>query len=255
MNYRHAYHAGNFADVIKHAVLCRVLTYLREKPAAFRVIDTHAGAGVYDLTASDAGKTGEWRNGIDRLLSAQFDPSTRDLLVPYLDAVGACNPPKRLTTYPGSPALARSFLRRQDRLIACELEPRAAAALARNLHGDIRVKTIAIDGWTALSAYVPPKERRGVVLVDPPFEQPDEIFSQLAKDSENGTANGRLAFTCFGIRSRSLPKSSPHPPPRSFGHRKILRVEFDVGPSVAPTDTPKLQGAGLIVVNLPWTLR
>ena len=86
MNYRHAYHAGNFADVLKHAVLCRVLTYLREKPAAFRVIDTHAGAGLYDLGAAEAGKTGEWRDGIGRLFNAKLEPGLRDLLAPYLDA-------------------------------------------------------------------------------------------------------------------------------------------------------------------------
>jgi 23S rRNA (adenine2030-N6)-methyltransferase len=256
MNYRHAYHAGNFADVIKHAVLCRVLAYLREKPAAFRVIDTHAGAGVYDLTAAEAGKTGEWRDGIGRLLSAQLDPDTRKLLAPYLDAIAACNPPERLTTYPGSPALVRGMLRRQDRLIACELEPRAAAALARNLHGDIRVKTIAIDGWTALSAYVPPKERRGVVLIDPPFEQPDE-FSQLAQGLENAHRKWPtgIYLLWYPIKEPSEVAAFARRLVRS-GISKILRVELDVGPSVAPgADATKLQGTGLIVVNPPWTLQ
>src|SRR6516164_8838348 len=133
MNYRHAFHAGNFADVVKHAVLVRILVHLREKPAPFRVIDTHAGAGRYDLAAEEAQRSGEWRE--------------RALLAPYLDAVAACNGVGRLTTYPGSPALARAFLRAQDRLVACELEPNAAAALARNLAGDRRSKAVAIDGW------------------------------------------------------------------------------------------------------------
>ena len=252
MNYRHSYHAGNFADVIKHAVLCRVLAYLRAKPAALRVIDTHAGAGVYDLTATEAGKTGEWRDGIGRLLSAQLDPDIRKLLAPYLDAVAACNPPKRLTMYPGSPALARSFLRRQDRLIACELESRAAAALARNLHGDARVKTIAIDGWTALSAYVPPKERRGVVLVDPPFEQPDE-FAQLAQGLENAHRKWPtgIYLLWYPIKEASEVTTFTRRLARS-GIAKILRVELVVAPGV---DKAKLQGTGLIVVNPPWTLQ
>src|SRR5262245_8796255 len=155
MNYRHAFHAGNFADVLKHAVLCRVLAYLREKPAAFRVIDTHAGAGLYDLAGLEAGKTGEWRDGIARVINAQLDAPVRDLLAPYLDAISAVNPPERLNVYPGSPLLVRHFLRRQDRLIACELEPRAASALERTLRGDARSKALAIDGWMALSAYVP----------------------------------------------------------------------------------------------------
>src|SRR4029077_11385270 len=122
MNYRHAFHAGNFADVFKHAILCRVLVHLREKPAAFRVIDTHAGAGIYDLSGSEAGRTGEWRDGINRLTSATLDTPVRELLAPYLDAIAAFNPKDRHTSYPGSPALVRSLLRRQDRLIACELE-------------------------------------------------------------------------------------------------------------------------------------
>lgn len=251
MNYRHAFHAGNFADVFKHAILCRVLAHLREKPAAFRVIDTHAGAGVYDLTAVEAGKTGEWRDGIERLLSAQINPDIRQLLAPYLDAVAACNPPERLTTYPGSPAIARGLLRRQDRLIACELEPRAATALARNLHGDVRVKTIAIDGWTALSAYVPPKERRGVVLVDPPFEQTDD-FAQLVRGLENAHRKWSTGIYMLWypikepgevtVFTRRLARS---------GIAKILRAELIVAPKA---DATKLQGAGLIVVNPPWTL-
>src|SRR5581483_4753501 len=121
MNYRHAYHAGNAADVVKHAVLCRVLTHLREKPAAFRVIDTHAGAGLYDLAGPEATRTGEWREGIVRLLAARLDP------------VAACNGHGELSVYPGSPKLVQALLRPQDRLIACELEPQAAQALAHNL--------------------------------------------------------------------------------------------------------------------------
>src|SRR5947199_8132421 len=104
MNYRHAYHAGNFADVVKHAVLCRVLVHLREKPAAFRVIDTHAGAGRYDLGGVEAGKTGEWRDGIGRLVEADLPAEIAGLLAPYLDAVEAANPSGRLASYPGSPA-------------------------------------------------------------------------------------------------------------------------------------------------------
>ena len=255
MNYRHAFHAGGFADVVKHAVLCRVLAHLCEKPAAFRVIDTHAGAGVYDLTATEADKTGEWREGIGRLLSAQIGTDVRNLLAPYLDAIAVCNSSERLTKYPGSPMIARGMLRRQDRLIACELEPRAAAALARNLHGDARVKTIAIDGWTALSAYVPPKERRGLVLVDPPFEQPDE-FAQLAQGFENAHRKWPtgIYLLWYPIKEPAEVLAFTRRLARS-GISKILRVELDVGPGVAPADATKLQGTGLIVVNPPWTLQ
>src|SRR5215813_9234486 len=111
MNYRHAFHAGNFADVVKHAVLARIVSYLKEKPAAFRVIDTHAGAGLYDLSGAEASRTGEWRGGIGRLLAAELAPAVRDLLTPYLDAVASHNGSGALRTYPGSPALLRHWLR------------------------------------------------------------------------------------------------------------------------------------------------
>ena len=173
MNYRHAFHAGNFADVVKHATLARIVQHLKEKPAAFRVIDTHAGAGVYDLAGPEASRTVEWRDGIARLAAATLAPAVRGLLAPYLDAVAALNG-DALAVYPGSPALVQRWLRPQDRLIACEREPGAAKALAGNLRGDNRAKAVAIDGYTALNAYVPPKERRGLVLIDPPFEQGDE---------------------------------------------------------------------------------
>src|SRR6476661_5462398 len=138
MNYRHAFHAGNFADVFKHAALIRILVHLREKPLPFRVIDTHAGAGRYDLAGAEASRSGEWREGIAKLIGAQLPSSPRALLAPYLNAV--------LALYPGSPLLARAFLRSDDRLVACELEPQAAAALAQNLGRDHRSKAIAIDG-------------------------------------------------------------------------------------------------------------
>src|SRR5581483_4532548 len=180
MNYRHAFHAGNFADVIKHAVLCRLLFYLRQKPAPFRVIDTHAGAGLYDLASRESARGGEWPYGIGRLLKAQLPAPVAELLAPYLEVINTLNEPDRLKTYPGSPALARAWLRPQDRLIACEFEPKAARALSNQLRGDPRIKTLAIDGWMALTAYVPPKERRGLVVVDPPFEDPNE-FIRLAE--------------------------------------------------------------------------
>ena len=175
MNYRHAFHAGNFADVFKHAVLVRILLHLREKPAPFRVIDTHAGAGLYDLTGPEASRTGEWRQGIERVRAAPLAPEAASLLAPYLQAIAAFNPGERLVRYPGSPLLALRLMRAQDRLTACELEPSASAALERALAGDPRATAVAIDGWVALNAYLPPKERRGLVLIDPPFEQPDEF--------------------------------------------------------------------------------
>jgi 23S rRNA (adenine2030-N6)-methyltransferase len=251
MNYRHAYHAGNFADVIKHAVLVRILTHLREKPAAFRVIDTHAGAGVYDLGGAEAGKTMEWRDGIERLRRATLDPAVRALLSSYLDAVEAFNPDGPLTRYPGSPKLVQSLLRRQDRLIACELEPQAAAALEHALRGDTRAKAVAIDGWTALAAYVPPKERRGLVLIDPPFEQPDE-FSRLAE----GLAAAHRKWPTgsyliwYPIKDQDAVRGFTRTLAR-LALPKMLRMELilaTAGPDLG------LRGSGLIAVNPPWRL-
>ncbi len=252
MNYRHAYHAGNAADVVKHAVLCRVLTHLREKPAAFRVIDTHAGAGLYDLAGPEATRTGEWREGIGRLLAARLDPAARDLLAPYLDAVAACNGHGELSVYPGSPKLVQALLRPQDRLIACELEPQAAQALAHNLRRDARAKAIAIDGWTALGAYVPPKERRGMVLVDPPFEQPDD-FSRLVQGlagAHRKWATG-IYLLWYPIKDDAA-VADFHRRLRRLGITKLLRLELVFRAAAAAAT---LRGSGLVVLNPPWKLQ
>lgn len=249
MNYRHAYHAGNFADVFKHAVLCRVLLHLRGKPAAFRVLDTHAGAGVYDLAGPQASRSGEWRQGIERLRNAPIAAAVGALLAPYLDVVAAHNADGRLTSYPGSPALVRAWLRPQDRLIACELEPGAAAALAHNLRGERNVRVVAIDGWTALTAYVPPKERRGLVLIDPPFEQPGE-FARLADRlaaAHRKWASG-LYLLWYPIKDRRDSENFARRLARS-GIGKILRAELMIDDR-----SDRLAGAGLVLVNPPWTL-
>jgi 23S rRNA (adenine2030-N6)-methyltransferase len=248
MNYRHAFHAGNFADVIKHAVLARILTHLLEKPAAFRVIDTHAGAGLYDLGGPEASRTGEWREGIGRLAAAELGVPARDLLAPYLRAISAFNTGE-IVTYPGSPLIACSLMRAQDRLVACETEPNAGQALAENLRRDRRAKAVAIDGWTALKAYVPPKERRGVILVDPAFEQADE-FDRLAAALASAVAKWPtgIYLVWFPIKDRDAAR---------FLHRltesgmpKVLRVELHV----APVDAERLASCGLVVVNPPWRL-
>jgi 23S rRNA (adenine2030-N6)-methyltransferase len=251
VNYRHAFHAGSFADVFKHAVLCRILHYLREKPAPFRVIDTHAGAGLYDLTSAEASRGGEWHDGIERLMAATLAPPVAALLAPYLDVIGALNEPGRLKLYPGSPAIARAWLRPQDRLIACELEPKAATALSANLRGDIRIKTLEIDGWTALAAYVPPPERRGLVLVDPPFEADSDFFrlSEALGVAHRKWATGIYALW-YPIKGRTEPDALAKNL-RKLGVPKILRAELTVAPLSAPS---RLNGSGLILVNPPWTL-
>lgn len=251
MNYRHAFHAGNFADVVKHAVLARILVHLCAKPAAFRVIDTHAGAGRYDLNGPQAARSLEWREGIERLVTASIGAQARILLAPYLDVVAACNGGGGLTSYPGSPAIVRAFLRPQDRLLACELEASAAAGLARYLAGDRRSKALSIDGWTALHAYVPPKERRGLVLADPSFEDAGDFvrLGQALEAAHRKWANG-IYLAWYPIKERAGPDALARRLRRS-GIAKILRAELSLA---APRADNRLGACGLIVVNPPWTL-
>ena len=249
MNYRHAFHAGNFADVVKHAALARIIAHLKDKPAAFRVIDTHAGFGLYNLAGPEAKRTGEWRAGIGKLLGARLDGAARDLLAPYLDAVAALNPDGQLARYPGSPVLAQRWLRIQDRLVCCELEPQAAAALKAETHRDNRVKVVAIDGYTALNAYVPPNERRGLVLVDPPFEAADE-FERLTT-----ALAGAYRKWPTGIYMLWYPLKDARATGRfareltSLGIPRILRAELSLA---LAAKTERLAGTGLVVVNPPW---
>jgi len=215
------------------------------------VIDTHAGAGIYDLNSPEAKRGGEWHDGIERLLAAKLSGSVATLLSPYLEVIGALNVPGRLKLYPGSPAITRAWLRPQDRLTACELEPKAATTLAGHLRGDTRIKTLEIDGWTALSAHLPPAERRGLVLIDPPFED-DGDFHRLSHHlaaAHRKWATGIYALW-YPIKGRGdadeLAKRL-----RRLAIPKILRAELTVS---AVSDPTRLNGCGLILVNPPWTL-
>ena len=257
MNYRHAFHAGNFADVIKHIVLTRILLYLQEKPAAFRVIDTHAGSGLYDLEGSEATRGGEWLTGIARILQARFSPAALPLIKPYLDTVRAFNPDTNLTHYPGSPLIVRALLRPQDRLTACELEPAARKALIDALRRDTQARVVDLDGWTALPAFVPPNERRGLVLIDPPFEAKDE-FERLADGFAAAfkkwpTGSYLLWYPAKSRRAadglaRAVGQVAASVKPAG----KCLRLEFSVAPQRLDS---ALASCGLLIVNPPWTLQ
>lgn len=251
MNYRHGFHAGNFADVLKHTVLTRVLLHLREKESPFRVVDTHAGAGRYDLSGEEAARTGESRDGIGRLLSNPPAGEAGSLLQPYLNAVRAANSGGSLNVYPGSPALALTLTRPQDRLVFCELHPAERAALSAAVGDDRRARVFETDGWTALKAYLPPPERRGLVLIDPPFEQEGEFqrFELGLKEAHRRWATGIYLFW-YPIKdpreaeafARRLAK---------IGIGKILRFEL----SVAPVRVDQgLSACGMIAVNPPWPL-
>jgi 23S rRNA (adenine2030-N6)-methyltransferase len=251
MNYQHAFHAGNFADVHKHVVLTRILEHLRRKPAPFRVIDSHAGAGRYDLLGPEAARSPEWQDGIARLFAAQPQGRAEALIKPYLDIVAALNPGGTLRVYPGSPLIAKALLRRSDRLIACELEPRAAAALKGVLRGDARVKVLALDGWMAVNANVPPKERRGLVLIDPAYEDAADftrLSGTLASAYRKWPTGVYLLW--YPIKDREAPDALARRL-RRLDVPKILRCEFTLGP---PRAEQGLVGSGLIVVNPPYPL-
>ncbi|NVN85118.1 MAG: 23S rRNA (adenine(2030)-N(6))-methyltransferase RlmJ [Rhodopseudomonas sp.] len=256
MNYRHAFHAGGFADVIKHIVLVRILTYLHEKPAPFRVVDTHAGAGIYDLTGEEAQRSGEWLTGIARLMQARFSEKVAPLVAPYLDIVRAFNPQRSLEAYPGSPLIARALLRPQDSLVACEIEPGARKLLIDALRRDTQARVVDLDGWVALPAFVPPKERRGLVLIDPPFERKDE-FERMADGFSAAYAKWPTGsyLLWYPVKSRratdTLARHVTEVAGAAGGAGKCLRLEFSVAPQSAEGG---LTSAGVLVVNPPWTL-
>ncbi|MFB9951156.1 23S rRNA (adenine(2030)-N(6))-methyltransferase RlmJ [Rhizobium puerariae] len=252
MNYRHIYHAGNFADVLKHAVLARLVRYAQKKDKAFRVLDTHAGIGQYDLSSEEAQKTGEWRDGIGRLMEAELPADVSELLEPYLSAVRALNPDGALRLYPGSPKLARMLFRPQDRLSALELHPDDYARLHRLFEGDFQVRATELDGWLALGAHLPPKEKRGIVLVDPPFEEDGE-YQRLV----NGLANAYRRFPggtyCLWYPiKKGAPIKAFHEELQALEIPKMLCAELIVR---SDRETTGLTGSGLVIVNPPFTLK
>jgi 23S rRNA (adenine2030-N6)-methyltransferase len=251
MNYRHSYHAGNFADVLKHAVLAQIITYLKRKDQAFRVIDTHAGIGLYDLSSAEAQKTGEWRDGIGRVTGAELSSELKAFLGPWLEAVEALNPEGGVLHYPGSPKLTRALLRKQDRLTAIELHPEDAKRLRHVFEGDYQVRVIELDGWLSLGAHLPPKEKRGLVLIDPPFEEAgeyDRMIDGLARATRRfpgGTymlwhpIKADSALAAFDKKLIALGR------PRTLTVRLMTRDN---------STAPGLNGTGLVIINPPYTL-
>ncbi len=251
MNYRHAYHAGNYADVFKHAVFARLIDYLKRKDQAFRVIDTHAGTGLYDLSSQEAAKTGEWIDGAGRLVAASLPEPAQALLEPYLSIVRGHFTHGALASYPGSPAIARQLIRRQDRISLCELHPVDRETLAARFAGDFQVRVMHLDGWLAPGAHLPPKEKRGVVLIDPPFEEQGE-FARLAEALSKGVKRwpGGMFALWYPIKDEASVARFVSGLKES-GIGKLLRTELWVrGPGV----DAGFRGSGLIIRNPPFTL-
>ncbi len=256
MNYRHGFHAGNFADVFKHVFLARALVLLMRKETPLRFIDTHAGAGRYDLSSEAARRSPEWRDGIARLLKAKPPAEIVALLQPYIDAVGPFDAEQgRPLSYPGSPAIAQSLLRAQDRVALCEAQPEECERLAAALGRDKRVRIAGTDGYVALNAYVPPAERRGLALVDPPYESLDEadrVVATLAKALRKWPRGVYMLWRPIkapGEDASFLARMA------ALGAPNILRLEIDVGeiPPGAHSPNP-LRRTGLLFVNPPFGL-
>ncbi len=255
MNYRHAYHAGNFADVVKHAVLALLLERLGAKPAPYFVLDTHAGIGRYDLASEPSLRTGEAAGGIGRLLAALAGGETPPELTAYLAAVTALNGGASTDGgprwYPGSPRLARALMRPGDRLVLAEAHPEDAPVLKREFAGDSQVQCHHRDGYGALKAFLPPPERRGLVLIDPPYEDGDEAARLVA-----GLAAAHRRWPT-GVYALWYPiKERPwvwrlHEALAATGIRRQLAAELTIHPE---DDWRRLNGCGMIVINPPWRL-
>lgn len=239
MNYRHGYHAGNFADVVKHLAEVAILMHLARKDTPFVVIDSHAGSGLYDLASQEALKTGEAASGIQALEGLSGGP----LLDRYLGLVRELGG----KTYPGSPLVAAKMLRPQDRLVAIERQPAEAQALKKALSAWRKAKVEEADGYARLAALLPPPERRGLVLIDPPFEAPDEfeMLGEAARTALRRFATG-IYLIWYPIKSTSARALEGE---ILAAARKLLKIEVAI-------DAPegKLSRAGLLVINPPFAL-
>jgi 23S rRNA (adenine2030-N6)-methyltransferase len=241
MNYKHAYHAGNHTEVFKHTVLSLLILELRKKPTPFGVLDTHAGAGTYDLLSPEALRTGEAQRGIGRIMGKAIPMASN-----YLAIVRTLNP-NGLRYYPGSPAIVRSLLRDNDRLIACEIRPDDAALLRATFRGDRRVAVHRRDGYEAITAFVPLSPKRGLVFIDPPFENDDEclLFTDAVNSGLEKWPTG-IYVAWYPIKTgterRDLRRQY------RLSHAQTLCCEF----LVQPTDGETLAGGGLLISNPPW---
>ncbi|MEO7198703.1 MAG: 23S rRNA (adenine(2030)-N(6))-methyltransferase RlmJ [Dokdonella sp.] len=247
MNYRHAFHAGNFADVLKHTVLTGLLEALKGKQTPFCYMDTHAGRGRYQLNSDEAIRTGEYSGGVQRLLTAQRAPS---LLHIYMNLIRGMNTGTEIVQYPGSPFLASLLMREQDRGILCELQNEEANALKAVFREDARFAVHTRDGYAAMKALLPPKERRGLVLIDPPFEAQDDefrIIEHALVDAHKRWPTGMYAIW-YPIKLRQHVQPF-HRWLTKSGFGNVLVAELLLHPD---NSALRLNGAGMAIINAPW---
>jgi 23S rRNA (adenine2030-N6)-methyltransferase len=250
MNYRHAFHAGNFADVFKHALLVGLLQALEQKPAPICYVDTHAGAGQYDLRGGAASRTREYADGVLRLAGMRAPAPALKAYMELLRALNTGASFAELRVYPGSPLIAARLLRAQDRAILCELQHDEALRLRALFAGDTRVGVHERDGYAALAALVPPAERRGLVLIDPPFEAQNAEFRTI--ESSLAQALARWPTGTYAVWYPIKQREQIRAFHRWFGAqgiRKVLLAELLVQADDSPL---RLNGCGMVLVNPPW---
>ncbi len=248
LSYRHSFHAGNHADVLKHIVQSLILNALQQKEKPFVYHDTHSGVGRYDLTHEWSEKTGEYKQGIARIWQQNVTPPA---IQSYLDAVKALNESEELRYYPGSPRVARAHLRAQDRMVLTELHPSDYPLLEQEFHRDRQVSIYKEDGFQRLIGSLPPQERRGLVLIDPPYELAKE-YSDVVRaiaQSYKRWATGIYAIWYPVVNRDTIDDMLEGL--ESLGIHKILQIELGVSPD---THERGMTASGMIVINPPWTL-
>jgi len=247
MNYRHAYHAGNFADVFKHIILARIISYLQRKDKAFRIYDTHSGPGFYNLSSEEAEKTGEWVEGLQKVQNAYVPQVLEPILKDWKEAVEAATE----GFYPGSPRIARYLMRKQDRLSLYELHPEDFGALNTLFKGDYQTRVLNLDGWLAAGAHIPPKESRGMMLVDPPFEDGqdfDRMIDVLTK-ARKRWSGGTIALW-YPVKRRSHTDEWLQTL-KELEFPNLLNAELYIRDPRSPSS---LNGCGMVIANPPYTL-
>lgn len=245
LSYRHSYHAGNFADVLKHIVLIEILLHLGKKDKAFDYIDTHAGAGLYDLRSVHAEKLQEYKTGIGRLKAEDWPELSH-----YLEAVNGLNPDGVLQLYPGSPLITRQFMRSHDRAWLYELHPEDARLLATNVRSDKRVRVMREDGLRGLLTLLPPVSRRGMVLIDPSYEIKSD-YDLVTKTVIE--AHKKFATGSYAIWYPVIERSRIHRMEKQLLNSCIKNIQrFELG--ITGDDSPGMTSSGMIVINPPWQL-
>ena len=259
MNYRHIYHAGNFADIFKHIIFTRLIEYFKRKEKAFRILDSHAGIGDYDISSFEAQKTGEWKNGIAKLLHSPPEGEVAELLAPFFEVIHKQNQDKKLS-YPGSPRFARHLMRKQDRLSLYELHKDDFITLKQRFSDDYQVKLFNLNGWQGLKAHLPPKESRGLVLIDPPFETGDdldEILIALTRAHKHWRG-GTIAI--WHPIKEDKQNAAFHSALKALNLKNILTSEIYLSQQAKPSargrmnHRPAMLGCGMVIINPPFVL-